>query len=56
MTTTYKPYTIDELVTMIYEQNQIHFDFDEDLTGGKCDCALHNTMNTIMFYWENNVD
>ena len=49
MTTTYpyKPYTIDELVTTIYEENLDHFDNASD----DCDCYLHNTMNTIMKYW-----
>ena len=51
MTTTYKPYTIDELVTTIYEENSIHFDFEEDMSNGDCDCHLHTTMNTIMKYW-----
>lgn len=51
MTTTYKPQSIDQLVNAIYEDNQNHFDFDEDMNGGDCDCSLHTTMNTIMQYW-----
>jgi hypothetical protein len=51
MTTTYKPYTIDELVTEIYEDNLAHFEFMENMNGGDCDCALHLTMNTIVRYW-----
>ena len=51
---TYKPYTIDELVTTIYEQNYSHFDFIDNMNGGDCDCSLHATMTTIMHYWENN--
>jgi hypothetical protein len=52
MTTTYKPYTIDELVTEIYEDNYSHFEFIENMKGGDYDCNLHMTMNTIMQYWE----
>jgi hypothetical protein len=44
--------TIKELVTTIYQDNDIHFDFVEDMSGGDCDCNLHNVMNTIMNYWE----
>jgi len=51
MTQTYKPYTIDELVTEIYEDNLSHFEFEENMGGEPCDCYLHNTMNTIMKYW-----
>ena len=46
--------TIKELILSLYEDNSIHFDFVEDTAGGECDCELHNTMNTIMMYWENN--
>lgn len=42
-----KPYTIDELVTTIYEDNLNHFEFMENMGGGDCDCNLHITMNTI---------
>lgn len=52
MTTTYKPYTIDELVTAIYEDNYSHFDFDEAMGGDPCDCHLHITIQTILKYWE----
>jgi hypothetical protein len=44
---TYKPYTIDELVTLIYEDNLEHFD-----TAGDCDCHLHITLQTVVKYWE----
>jgi len=50
--TKYKPYTIDELVTEIYEDNLDHFEFMENMNGGDCDCALHNTMTTILKYWD----
>jgi hypothetical protein len=49
--TNYKPYTIDELVTEIYEDNLSHFEFMENMNGGDCDCNLHMTMNTIIKYW-----
>jgi hypothetical protein len=52
MTKTTKPYTIDELVTMIYENNLNHFEFLENMNGGDCDCHLHITLNTIVKYWE----
>ena len=51
MTTKYKPHTIDELVTLIYEDNLSHFEFMENMNGGDCDCMLHNTMNIILEYW-----
>ena len=51
MTTTYKPYTIHELVEEIYEDNFSHFDFMENMNGGDCDCNLHNAMNLIVKYW-----
>ena len=51
MTTIYKPHTIDELLTTIYEDNFSHFDLIENMNSGDCDCSLHATMNTIMEYW-----
>ena len=49
--TNFKPHTIDELVTTIYEDNFGHFDFMENMNGGDCDCSLHQTMKTIIYYW-----
>jgi hypothetical protein len=49
--TAYKPYTIDELVTTIYEENLEHFEFIEQMNAGDCDCRLHMTLNTILEYW-----
>lgn len=46
-----KPYTVDELVTKIYEDNLGHFEFMNNMNGGDCDCSLHVTMNTIVNYW-----
>jgi hypothetical protein len=48
MTQTYKPYTIDELVTSIYEDNLEHFEqATED-----CDCTIHQAMWLIVKHWE----
>lgn len=47
-----KPYTIDELVTTIYEDNLSHFEYMENMNGGDCDCNLHQTMETIYTYME----
>jgi hypothetical protein len=52
MTQTTKPYTIDELITMIYEDNLNHFEFHENMGGEDCDCHLHTTLKTIVHYWE----
>ena len=51
MSTETKPYTIDELVTAIYEDNYSHFEFMENMNGGDCDCHLHQVMTTIVKYW-----
>ena len=51
METDYKPYTIDELVTTIYEDNYSHIEFMENMNGGDCDCHIHTAMNLIMKYW-----
>jgi uncharacterized Fe-S center protein len=45
-----KPYSIDELVTTIYEDNFSHLDFMDNM-GGDCDCNIHTTLNTILEYW-----
>jgi hypothetical protein len=47
----YKPHTIEELITEIYEDNYSHFEFMTEMNGGDCDCSLHITMNTIVRYW-----
>ena len=52
MDTAYKPYTIDELVTTIYEDNYSHIDFMDNMGGEDCDCHIHTTLNTILKYWE----
>ena len=48
--TDYKPHTIDELLTNIYEDNLPHFN-DRD-TSDDCDCNIHITLQTILKYWE----
>ncbi len=50
MNTQYKPYTINELVQTIYEDNFSHLDFMDNM-GGDCDCRIHMTLNTILEYW-----
>ena len=50
METDYKPYTIDELVTAIYEDNYSHIEFMENMNGGDCDCNIHQAMNLIESY------
>mgnify|MGYP003345259514 CR=1 FL=1 len=41
-------YSIDELVTEIYEDNLSHFDKSSDA----CECHIHTTIRTIIRYWE----
>jgi len=47
----YKPYTIDELVTAIYEDNLSHFEYMDNMNGGDCDCAIHTALTIIVKYW-----
>ena len=49
---TRKAYSVDELVTAIYEDNYDHFDFMENMNGGDRDCNLHMTMNIIIKYMQ----
>jgi hypothetical protein len=56
MTTTYKPNTIDELLTAIYDDNYSHLEFMENMNGGDCDCNVHNTLNMIIAYEEGLVE
>jgi len=48
--TTFKPYTIHELVDEIYNDNYSHLEFMDNM-GGDCDCVIHTTMQTILEYW-----
>lgn len=45
-----KLYTIDELVTAIYEDNLKHFDGNWEASED-CDCHIHTTIKTIVKYW-----
>jgi hypothetical protein len=45
-----KLYTIDELVTAIYEDNLKHFDGNWEASED-CDCHIHTTIKTIIKYW-----
>ncbi len=46
-----KPYTVDELMQKIYDENFSHFDFMDNMNGGDCDCNIHQAMWLIMQYW-----
>ncbi len=50
MTTTHKPYTIQELIDHICEENFSHIDLIDNM-GVDCDCNIHSTLDTIMYYW-----
>jgi len=45
-----KPYTADELIHEIYEDNYSHLEFDENMGGEDCDCHIHITLNTMAKY------
>lgn len=46
-----KPYTVDELLTRILEDNYEHFMFIHKAYGGyECDCHIHNTVRFIEGY------
>lgn len=42
--------TIDDLINGIYESNQSHIDYMENMNGGDCDCLIHISLNTIAKY------
>jgi hypothetical protein len=50
MTQINKPYTVDELITAIYEEHYSHIEFMENMNGGDCDCFIHNAMQLIESY------
>ncbi len=50
MTTTYKPYTINELCQTIFEENLEHFEYTSAMNAGDCDCRLCVTMGVIFEY------
>lgn len=43
-------YTVDELVTTIYEDNLSHLEFMDNMASGDCDCNVHVTLNTLAPY------
>jgi hypothetical protein len=51
MNTIYKPYTIEELVTLIYEENLEHFKSFNDDKESDCDCTIHTALGIIVTYW-----
>lgn len=51
MNTQYKPYTIDELCTTIFENNLEHFEYMDVMSAGDCDCRLCVTLGVIQEYW-----
>jgi hypothetical protein len=44
------PHTIEELISEIYEDNYSHLEFNENMGGEDCKCAIHTTLNTIVKY------
>ena len=50
MNTQYKPYTIDELCTSIWEDNLEHFEYMSVMSAGDCDCRLCTTLGVIQEY------
>ena len=50
MKTITKPYTVENLIADIYEDNLEHFEFMENMAGGDCDCTLHQCMWLIANY------
>ena len=42
--------TIEQLVNEIYEDNYSHLEFNENMGGKDCKCAIHTTLNTIVKY------
>jgi hypothetical protein len=50
MNTQFKPYTIDELCTTIWEENLEHFEFMSAMSAGDCDCRLCTAFGVIYEY------
>jgi hypothetical protein len=44
-----KPYTVEQLLNEIYEDNYSHLEFVWNM-GGDCDCKICQTMQTIIKY------
>ena len=50
MNTQYKPYTIDELCTTIFEDNLEHFEYIAAMANRDCDCRLCSAFGVIYEY------
>lgn len=42
--------TLEQLINEIHEDNYSHLEFDENMGGEACECAIHTTLNTIVKY------
>jgi hypothetical protein len=45
-----KPYTIDELLTTMFEDNLEHYQYMDVMAAGDCDCRLCTTFGVIQEY------
>jgi hypothetical protein len=45
-----KPYTVEQLINEIYEDNYSHLEFEWNMGGEPCECKICNTMQTIIKY------
>jgi hypothetical protein len=48
--------TLEQLINEIYEDNYSHLEFDENMGGEGCECAIHTTLNTIVKYRDKGED
>lgn len=51
-----KPFTVEQLVNEIYEDNFSHLEFEWNMGGEPCECKIHQTMETIVKYREQRSD
>ena len=42
--------TVGELIFLIYEANESHIEYMENMNGGDCDCHIHQSLNLIAEY------
>ena len=45
-----KPYTVEQLVNEIYEDNYSHLEFEWNMGGEPSECKIHQVMQTIIKY------
>lgn len=45
-----KPYTVEQLINEIYEDNYSHLEFEWNMGGEPCECKICQTMQTITKY------